>query len=1158
MSSEAHSIGISTSLVVEDVPIIFQTSYDDTTLSISVESCALDLAEVAKNRFNDLNVVLPEGGSPLKIAKFSGSISKTDAAKNLSPTGEYRLIKFGGEMQNISIPIPIIEDISIDKAYFYYQYLSAKATPSNPSFKEQVVFLGCRLSVKPGTDLNTALTGAKLTAAYFMSNNATIIYFDFSGTINVGNIIKALFGVTTSQLTIDVKSAGFFRMAKKNTTSTPQPNNNPPIVDSGISYLDALKQIGSLQGKTTAPASGSSAGELMPTSFPLGEKDIMVGTTPTPTVGIKVGADIDTDFTTQFSEAFSGDDVTGICFWVIIDFTKITLFNSLITVGYANDAVNSLVLYGFRTKKTGAQNTPITSAYFYAQLPTITLFNFLTFGGLDGRQGILFKYTTNNNQYELNGSISFTAFSKPFLFGGDLIVNDDKLLAVLDLTVGSPTSSIEKPLGMTGINFAELYLCIDKTFYKAAKAPQPEVPAKLDIAIGGFIDFTFSTGTKIQLSGNVVFEDSKPRLVLVALDASPMLTLNDFVKEVIKEPWQWVDNVTKQIGFISGTMYYLSTEGIADPDNYTFTYDNPLKIINKSGAIPTTTSKTNALTVFKPGYHLETELVLFEKYVFDIKVDVITGNANAAKNGVAISGSYGGTYDKGTGVVTPVTVIKIFFISLESPVLSIGTVGGANFAIEVDNLKLFTTPIGSFTAQYGNGIFTGTYNHQSPKFGFEWQWTKGSESGGFSITKINGLDSQELDAIAKMVSKLNSMTGKGGCGAIVSSMFGELKSSFTPALQSGKSPKDNGNGTMNTPLEIDYKFTISGYTITSGSIKMTLDVDVPTSISGLPGAIMGTLVKNMGAIVEQLLESPTFYEAIALEMAKKGAAKLAGRMLCKAVEEVAETLAEALAEALAAGEIAADLGALLELGAVLTGVLAAGIAGAVGGLLGILKKVWDAIKKIFGGDDGKKKAQDKLDSIKQPVQNLINSLNASLDKVASTIQIHSLKASVDAQGNYKLNWNFPNNADLGENGNLNYKLTFLDGPIGNTTAPQSNIPPIGFTLMKKSAYTNPWSQMQQQDANFQMNASIQTSITGYQFMTTEAEKDLNSTIKTLDEIGDSLNGAVAFNNQIKAFVAKMQGYNQNGLTSNVVYATLDGSSQFVIGQGIIGINTVIK
>ncbi|WP_417941234.1 hypothetical protein [Flavobacterium sp. RS13.1] len=1155
MNSDMQNIGIGTTIIADDIPIVFEATFNSTTLSIAVKSCKFDLAETVKERFNNLNVILPEGSSALSVAKFSGAISRTDQNKKPSTNGEYRLIKFTGEMDKITIPIPILSDISIDKAFFYYQYLSPSAANSQSNFKDQIIFLGCNLSIKQNTKLFEVLSNASLKAAYFLSNNVSVIYFAFYGKINVGKIIDAIFGVASINLTVDIESAGIFKVAKtaaKKTISVKDKDDTPDSMVPEVTYLDALHQVASLQNKSEGPVGDSNVTQYMPSVFPLAEKTIIENGTQLTKVGIRAGNAIDTDFMAQFTEAFSGEDVTGICFWVIINFNQISLFGSLIKIGYKTEQVNSLILYGFKTEnhKSGTPD-PVTAAYFYAQLPAITFLNFLTLEGLRGRQGILFKYTSNKNQYELSGSITFTAFEKAFVFGGDLLVNDDKLVATVDIMAGSPNQSINKPLGMTGINFAKLYLCINKTFAKKAEGTEPEVKEKLDLAIGGYIDFNFSDA-KLQLQGNVVFEDKEARLVLVSLNATPALTLNQFVREVIQKPWEWVDQITKQIGFISGTMYYLSVpESVKDKKNYTFSYTNPIQLDqpkNLDGSAHT--GIDNALTLFKPGYNIHANLLLFEKYVFVIDLSVQT-------DGITLSGSYGGTYQNGR--VTSATVITAFFISLESPVLSIGTVGGNNFEISISNLKLFGTTIGDkIIAKYQKGIFTGTYSFDNPRFGFEWQWTKKQESGGFSITKIDGIDTKDLDSIAALVQKLNGMTGRGGCESIVDKMFAELKSSFSPALQKGKNPTDNGDGTMLMPIQINYTFSVAGTSIMSDNIKMDLNVTIPTSIGGLPGAMIETLVSNMGSIIEQLLKNPAFYKAIALEIAKRGGAKLAARMLCRAAEEVAKDLAQTLSEALAEGLIAAGLEGLVELGAAITAVFAAGIAGAVGGLLDILQKVWDEIKKIFGGDDGKQEAQDKINAIKGPVQQLILSLDSSLEKMAATIKVKSLEAGINEQGDYTLNWNFPSpSADLGENPNIFYKLIFLGGKIGSGNIP-SKIPSTGFRPMENTSYYRPWSEMLQKDPDFRMNASIQTSITGYKFLTQEAENNLKSTIATLNQIGDNLDGAVAFNNDLKAFLDKMRSYNKDGLTSEVVYANQTAAdAQFRIGKAVIGINTRI-
>jgi len=1161
MSKETKCIGVGTTIIVDNFPITFHTTLNSTTLAIEVASCKLDMVKTVDDRFNDFNVVLPDGSSNLSIAKFGGSISKTDANKTLNPEGEYRLINFEGELENITIPIPVLSDITIDKVYFYYQYLSAPSTSANSNFKDQIIFLGCHLSVKDNTDLSKALTGASLSAAYFLSNDATIIYFDFAGTIHFGEIVKAIFGVSITDITITVQSAGIFNISKSNKTTTiPGQNGAPSTSKPTVTYLDALNQIALLQGKSEHPTTDSDVSTLMPTTFPLAQKQVSVDGKMVTQTGIKVGNTIDTDFTTQFTQAFSGNNVSGICFWVMIDFSQISLFNSLITIGYANNDVNALVLYGFKTTNTDNPQNAVTAAYFYAQLPVITLFNFLSFGGLNGRQGILFKYTSNNNQYELNGSINFDAFGKTFVFGGDLIVNNTNLLANINLSVSSANQTIPSPLGMTGINFANLYLVINKTFAQAATSTQTAVQEKLDLAIGGYINLNLSD-SNLQLTGKIVFENSEARLILVSLTSNPVLTLYSFVTAVVGQiTWQWADEITKQFGLISGTMYYLSApDSQKNNKNYTFTSADPFAL-NPSSTTPATNSSTLTST-FVPGYHLNANLLFFEKYIFIIDLSVID-------NGVIISGAYDGTYEN--NVIKKSTTITAFFIEFQSPVLSISTVNKIHFKISVKSLSVFGLDLGTFTAEYYNGKLIGTYNNTNPNFGknfpndpnfgFEWQWTKGDKSGGFSITKINGIaESGHIQALASIVKKLNSLPGGGACETIAKNLFGEnFVTKFSPSLQTGKSPSENGDGTMHTPIALNYNFTVSGHSIVSNTINIDLDVTIPNSFAGLPNALFDTITANLDNVISQLLEQPAVYEAIALEMAKIGAKKLATRMLCKAAKEVAEALAKALAKAIAEGLIAGAVGELLALQAAIIGVMAAGIAAAALGFLGVLKEAWDAIKKLFSDDSDKKNAQDKLNAIKGPILELMDQITANLKLLATTVQIHQFQVSIDAKGQYVAVWDFPNTESGDDIGSLKYDLIFLSGPIGDHSNTNANIPSTTFIKSTSPTYIRSWQSMLELDPNYQMNASIQSTVFGYEFLTPDARADLVNTISTLDSIGDSLDGAVDFNNSLKAFVQTMDNFNKDGLKSNAVYATLDGSyNQFKIGQGSIGINTKI-
>ena len=1132
MAEISKSVGFATTIVLEDVPINIAMQYTGNSFSAnaSIVGRKLNLVTTVSQRFNDLNVVLPEGSGSIYITQLSGTVAKT------GPSNKDREIDFSGDLSNISLPIPILDDINIDKAYFYYKYTSVAATEGNkPDLSGQVIFIGCTISLKGA--LATAVSNAKATGAYFVSNNVSLVYFNFTGTFNVGTILTAIFGGTFPNLTIDVKSAGIFRLAKQNPVAKGTGKKPTPAVP-GMSYSDALKQITTLEQSTPAPTGDTK--NLMPTKFPLSQ--------------------VREDFTVQFNKAFSADDVTGISFWVEIDFTKITLFGSLITIGYSYNDVNQLVIYGYKTQTTTQKSSGQTSnSALFAQLPTIQLLDIFTFGGNDGRKGILFKYSSNNNQYELSGSVGFDPFATgdepaPFLFEGDLTVNNDKLTAQLSISAGSPKATMDEPLGMTGVNFAEIYLNIDKTFAQPKAKPKP-IPASLDLTIGGFINFDFN-GKKLQFTGDLVFVESKPRLALVSLTATPALTLNDFVVRVIKKPWAWRDDVTKEIALLSGSMYYLkcpATKTTQECKTYTFSYTDPIapKHYQQNGGTKPTP------TVYKVGYHLDAILQLFDEYDFEIDLGV-------ESDGIKLSGSYVNAN------TTPKNLVKVYFIELQSPALSIDTTGGASkFEISVDHLTLFGTDIGSFTMNYSAGVFSGHYSHSSPNFSLDWQWTKGN----FEITNIDGLGTREVNTIAQMVKQLNSMNS-GECSAVTNEMFNNIfKSKFSLALTSGQKPSKTAGGMMNVPLTITYKLTALdtltalGTNIASAPINFSADVEIPTSVSNVPDAIWDTVTDedNLNNIVGKILTNPETYKAIALEMAKKGRASLAARMLCKSKDEdgggeEAEELAEELEDALKAGEIVGELGAILELNGVVVGVIAAGVAVAIGGLLGFLEEIWDKVTSWFsGGDSDKEKAQKKLDAIRNQVDPMVASIESRLKAVAQKIQIQHLNVKIDSEGDYNASWDFPHTSSLGQNGTLEYQFKFLGGAVGTHSQEQaglSAIPASGFKVMNSTTYSEAWKTIHEKAPGYQMNASIQTTITGYTFMTAATKANLEDIIGKLDKIGDHLSNATSFASTLSTFVSKMDGYNTNGLTSSVVYAQLEDPS-FTIGEGLLGINTKI-
>ncbi len=1114
MSEATTSMGLSTTIVADDVNVDLTTQYreDSFSFAATVTGSAPDLTSLVAQRFNGLNVVLPEG-STMPVGQISGSIGKEGTE------GQDRKITFNGAVNNISLPIPLLPTLTINKGYFFYEYLSqAPAKGKDPDYSGQAISVGCEISLSG--DLSSAVQNATASGAYFISNNATIIYLNFAGTIHIGKILAAIFNTSFPNLTINIESAGLFRLAKKNDTPT-NGHGKPPAspANPGLTYAQALQQIGELQPDAARPK--GKAGDLMPPTFPL-------STMPQ-------------DFAQQFTKAFASGDVTGISFWAVMDFGKISLFNSMLTIGYSGQ-MNKITIYGFRTQTTSKKDPPSTAnSALFASFPTFTLLNIFKFSGNNGRQNILFQYSSAQDQYELSGSVEFAPFTlgannPSFTFEGDLTVNDTKLVADLQLSTGSATESVEAPFGMTGINFGELKLSIDHTF---AQTKPKSVPASTDLIINGQINLE-ALENNLILDGTIIFEKSEARLALVSLTANPALTIYDFVVQIIKKPWQWVDDITKAIGLVSGSMYYLKCPSGSTAQacsNYTFQYP------------PASATHANSPSVtYKEGYHLNAVLQFFEEYNFQIDLDV-------ESDGIQLSGTYVGTKDHSSDT------LSIYFIQLTSPTLTIKTTNGQKtFEVSVQNLTLFGTDIGSFTMDYANGIFNGSYQYQgTPAITIDWQWTKGD----FSITNIDGLGSQDINdakAIENIVTQLNNLGGN-GCQNLVTSMFkNEVKTTFSLALTSGQKPSQSAPGEMHVPLTITVGLTIAGQSITTVPVNFGIDFTIPTSLGDLPTAIWDTVTnpQNMEAIFKQVIANPATYEAITLVAAKKVSASIAARILCKTKNE---DLAEALEDALEAGEIAGDLGAVLELNGVVIGIVAAAAAAAVAGFLA---EVWDKIKSWFGGGDSKKKeAEAKVNQLINQVKPLLSRVQKQLNDVAAQIQIQELTVSIDSNGNFIAAWQFPKTS-LGDNSTLLYQFSFLEGTVGSGNKTEAaNLPATGFQLMPVSQqYSQPWDTLLQKNANYKMNASVQSSITGYTFLTQQTKTNLQTAVSNLQSIESKVDSGTKSNiqnfiNTVNTFISTMDGYNQNGLTSNIVYAQFENPG-FDVGSAVLGVNTTIS
>ncbi|MGB0175717.1 MAG: hypothetical protein ACPF9D_01035, partial [Owenweeksia sp.] len=1095
MAEATKSMGLSTSLTVDGVNVDLTTQYGEDSFSFNaiISGQGLDLSTLAEKHLNGLSVILPEGSS-IPVGQISGSVSKTGTEN------QDRQILFNGAVNNITVPIPLLPTITINKGYFFYEYLSkAPAKGAQPDYTGQVIAVGCDITLSGS--LKSAVQNADTKAAYFISDQVSLVYLDFSGTINIGNILEAIFNSTFPNLTINIESAGLLRIAKKDPPKPTGKGQTPPSGDTGLTYAQALSQLTQLQNTTGMPP--GKTGELMPPTFPL--------------------PNMPQDFAQQFSAAFSAPEVTGISFWAVMDFGQIDLFNSMVTIGYTGQ-INSIKIYGFRTQTTSQKTSPTTNSALFASFPTFTLLETFKFSGNDGRANILFQYTSNNEQYQLSGSVEFSPFTigqgNPlFTFNGDLTVNNTELTASLELSTGSPTQTVEAPFGMTGINFAELSLNIDHTF---AQTKPKQVAASTDLIINGKINLE-ALENNLILDGTIIFEKSEPRLALVTLTANPVLTIYDFVVQVIQKPWHWVDSITKAIGLVSGSMYYLKCPSSLTTQQcsaYTFQYPPDDEGPGTQGS-PASKSVT-----YKQGYHLDAVLQFFEKYNFQIDLDV-------ENDGIELSGTYIGTTAQKTDT------LSVYFIQITAPTLTIKTTNGQKaFEVSAQRFTLFGTDIGNIAMQYSNGIFSGSYQHTStPEITVDWQWTKGD----FSITNIDGLGTQDIQdakAIENIVSQLNKLGGN-GCSDLVNSMFNnQVKTNFFLSLTTGKKPSESSPGIMQVPLTVTVGLTIAGQSITTVPVNFEIDISIPSSLDDLPAAIWDTVTnpQNLELIFRDVIANKATYEAIALVCAKKVGASIAARILCKTQDE---ELAEALEEAIEAGEVVGELGAVLELDGVVAAVVAAAAAVAV---VSFLAEVWDKIKSWFGGGDSKKQeAEDKVNAMINKVEPILTRLDNQLTNVASKIQISELQVSLDANGNFIAEWDFPNTT-LGPNNTLQYQLRLLTGAVGSgstTNAPGIAVQP--FQIMTGTTYTKSWAALKQESPQYQMNAAIQSSITGYTFMTDTTEQQLKQVVSNLSSIAGKVDSSTRdninnFNTKVNDFIKRMTDYNKHGLTSDIVDA----------------------
>ena len=733
------------------------------------------------------------------------------------------------------------------------------------------------------------------------------------------------------------------------------------------------------------------------------------------------------------------------------------------------------------------------------------------------------QYTSQSSvELYLLSKISFNLGNTPVLLYGGILLDTTKAMFEMGTQIPSIVSadkftpSITKPFGMTGVTLQELDV-------KGVFSKSEGISLSLDALA------TFSGINNLQLAAAGVFEESEPRLIVVQLKSSPALTLTQFITDVLGSNWSFADSVTNEFAFIEGEMYYLNPPAKA-PSNYTFSYPMP------GDSVP---------TVYTAGYHIEGKFRIFGKYDFQVDLSV-------KESGILLI----------TTETTPIQVIDQV-VTLKNPSLSISTTASNKYLQVSTNLSLFNTDVTAvLLAQYllDKKLFEGEVdvtlnnvsipdlsgsNSQNLQLTFQFQWSKAS---GFAITSIEGLPSNSLGLLTEYLNKLNNMGGH--CAAITNQMISDLgldKTHVSIALS--HSPQKKGTDFI-VPLNLNCDVKIAGYTIPTAVIRLKASFAIPTSLRGLPEDIWRFIVNNASNLVTEILGTPDTYKAIAIAAAQKGLASLAARLLCRALKEFGQKVAEDIANEVA-GAAADTLAGAIELAGEVAAVALAGVSGIVSGLLDLLKKIWNW---LTGSDDSKKKeAESKISKAQSDVNAQLDKVFRIIDQTASQITIKQLSVGISAQQQFEAGWENVNYSQkqLGENASLSYVLTLLTGVPGTTSG--QVIDSVVINNTNKTSYQQALSTIPHYP-NYQLNASISSKLSGIAVLSKSIQNSIEDSIKQLNSSGNSV--AQGFATDLQNKLNKLLTYNQTGITSPPVYATL-ANTDMRIGQSLLGLNTII-
>jgi hypothetical protein len=710
-------------------------------------------------------------------------------------------------------------------------------------------------------------------------------------------------------------------------------------------------------------------------------------------------------------------------------------------------------------------------------------------------------------------TLNFDVSRQPVTLYGAILASDQELsFALSNNIVFNPylfpadeaTKSIREPFGMTGIVLENLG--IEGRIYKDQGN---NGKAATDITLTAAA--RFPNLENFSLAGAIVFQQTLPRLVLVSLSADEPLTLTRFITSVIGGAWDWADDITNEFAFQNGEMYYLKPPD-GSLDNYTFPYRNPNE------------------KQYYPGYHLEANLLIFQKYNFLISLDV-----------------------EGKSIVLRTTILEKIdfdFITLDNPNLEISTKLPNKYLQISTKVTILNTSIqSSISAVYDltKKAFFGEVSvnlgslslptdsgstSQNVQLFIEFTWTKGSgTNSGFKITKIDGLPTNSLNLIDKYLKVFNELRSQ-GCEKILSDWLNGLtNTSLTPGLNG--SPSKTEDGKMKLPLKLTYKIEGLGLS-ESSEIDFEAVFAIPRSLDDLPRAMWQSIVDSSGKIAEDILADPDTYEVVFIEIGIRGGAKAFARVICRALEEGLEAMAKALASA-AAGVVAKTLADAAALAGMLMAVSLLGVKA-----VSLLEAIWDQIKSGFSGDDSEKeKAEKKIRDIRSQVESTISEVDNHINDIREKINIKSLNITLNTQKQFLavVIWNLGDDKEL------------LSGEAGDTQGRiLSEAEKPLFPVVKN------WAEIPN-NSEYRMNASVKSILSGFTFMNQQTEDSMTSAIGQLQGIDNSV--ARDFANYLQGKLDEFRSYNTHGIQSDWVYAYSDIPSYTTVGKSYIGMNTRI-